>query len=58
MNTCESYQVTKTLKTLTKTMLLTLMSDQDKNFPYNIKQISDEDDDKGIVIDAIPNSPN
>ena len=39
-------------------MLLTLMSDQDKNFPYNIKQISDEDDDKGIVIDAIPNSPN
>ena len=27
-------------------MLLTLMSDQDKNFPYNIKQISDEEKEK------------
>ena len=27
-------------------MLLTLMSDQDKNFPNNIKQISDEEKEK------------
>ena len=27
-------------------MLLTLMSDQDKNFPYNIKQISEEEKEK------------
>ena len=38
--------------------LLSPMSDQDRISPYNIKQTSDENNERGLLVNPIPNSPN